>query len=69
MKQFIIVAALTIAASSSWCGIDVDRAEKEGLPPRYCFDRQAAGNQTFGGFLKTACSGSECQTANTTLNL
>lgn len=68
MKQLLVVAAI-LAASSSWCGSDIFRADAEHLPYGYCFDRQAAGNQTFGGFLKTACSGSECQAANTTLNL
>jgi hypothetical protein len=46
------------------CGWDFQQAHDEGLPPTYCFARQARGDILFDGLLKKACSGTSCPITN-----
>jgi len=66
MNTFILAS---IFLAGDLCGMDFARAEKDNLPITYCYARQEAGNQTFGGFLKPSCSGDACPKANYTLNV
>ena len=68
MKKLIASTMLGLAmmagAGQQPCGWDFERAHKEGLPPTYCFDRQARGPNFFYGLLKPECSGSACSVPN-----
>lgn len=75
MKNFITstilglsALAFTASAGTSFCGIDIHRAAKDGLPPTYCYAKQEAGDQTFDGQIHTKCEGKECPEANFVLN-
>lgn len=77
MKKFLASSLLSLAglaftagASSgvSYCGWDFARAHNEGLPPTYCFERQAGGHQTFNGYLNLPCEGSSCPVPNNIFN-
>ena len=63
------LAFLGAGSATSSCGIDLDRASQVGLPPMYCFEKQAGGNQTFGGYLGVACEGKACPVPNTIFSL
>jgi hypothetical protein len=69
MKKFLATLsmfglAFTAQAGTSFCGIDIHRAAQDNLPATYCYAKQEAGDQTFGGQIHTKCQGSACPAAN-----
>lgn len=59
----LILPAFALAQGCNW---DFERAKKEGLPPMYCFGRV---EDTMNGFLKRACSGTECKSKSNIFGL